>query len=176
MIELETERLALRPMGPGDVQSHIEMMQVPAVAQYLTVEGKPRDEGTEWRMAAAMVGHWSIRGFGFFSVFEKSTGEWVGRVGPWQPAGWPGLELGWAIAAHHWGKGYAPEAAIATMGWVFETSPNLGRIISLIDGENKNSQKVASKIGETMTDEVYDYFGHTLKVWTIPREAWQKSA
>ncbi len=171
-IELITDRLVLRPMGSGDVDSHITMMQDPVIAAFLTPEGKPRDLGSEWRMAAAMVGHWTIREFGFFSVFEKESGAWIGRVGPWQPGDWPGLEVGWAIASNYWGRGYAPEAALATMGWVFEKFPSLQRIISVIDSDNENSQIVAQKVGEEKTDEIFDFWGHKLNIWAVSRGEW----
>jgi len=171
-ILLETERLLLRPFGPEDVDAHIAMMQDPAVAAYLTPDGKARARGDEWRAAASMVGHWSIRGFGFFSVIEKDTGAWVGRVGPWMPEGWPGLECGWGIAASAWGKGYAPEAAIASIRWTFDQFPDLSRIISLIDPDNANSQRVAAKIGEAKSGEIFEVWNLRLDVWAADRGDW----
>ena len=93
-IRIETERLLLRPFAPADVENHVEMMADPLVAKTLTADGNLRSRGEEWRLAAALIGHWAIRGYGFFSVIEKSTGEWVGRVGPWRPEGWPGVDRG----------------------------------------------------------------------------------
>ena len=61
-----------------------------------------------WRLDAAvsdvaglmtMIGSWHATGFAMFSVIEKSSGRWVGRLGPWMPEGWPGPEVGWAIAS-----------------------------------------------------------------------------
>src|SRR5690606_38196051 len=45
-----------------------------------------------WRGLAAMVGSWHLQGYAMFSVIEKASGQWIGRVGPWQPEGWPGPE------------------------------------------------------------------------------------
>ncbi len=173
-ISIETERLILKPMAGLDVNAHIDMMQHPEMAKYLTNEGVPRDRSTEWRAAASIIGHRHIRGFTFFSVFEKSSNQWVGRVGPWQPEGWPALEVGWAIAPKYWGRGYAPEAAIASMGWVFDQFPDLGAIISVINPENKNSQAVAKKIGETKSDQQFELWGYVLDIWKITREDWYK--
>ena len=169
---LWTDRLMLKPMGAGDVEAHIDMMQTPEMAKFLTDAGTPRGRSDEWRVTATLIGHWQIRGYGFFSVFEKQSGEWIGRVGPWQPSGWPGLEVGWAIRKEFWGKGYAPEAAIATMGWVFARFPDLKRILSVIDPANKNSQQVAAKIGETNSGEKFELWGLTLDLWSIDREVW----
>lgn len=171
-ISIETERLKLRPFEARDVEAHVEMMRDPAVAAFLTPDGKPRHYGDEWRAAAMLIGHWQIRGFGFFTVEEKSTGDWVGRVGPWQPGGWPGLECGWSIAPHYWGKGYAPEAAIASIKWTFDRFPELARIISVIDPDNANSQHVARKVGEENSGEIFEFWGHKLDIWAADRTAW----
>lgn len=174
-IRIETERLILRPMEPRDVDPHIAMMTDPETARYLTPDKKPRSRAEEWRAAASMLGHWQIRGFGFFSVDEKETGDWVGRVGPWAPEGWPGLECGWSIRSDRWGRGYAPEAAIASVQWTFDQFPDLSRIISVIDPANKNSQAVAAKIGEKKSGEVFEFWGHRLDVWAADRDAWRAS-
>ena len=171
-IALETERLILRPLGAQDVEPHIKMMQDERIAAYLTIDGKTRSYADEWRAAASYIGHWQIRGYGFFSVFEKASGDWLGRVGPWNPGGWIGLECGWSISADHWGQGYAPEAAIATMKWTFETFQDVDRIVSVIDPTNVNSQRVAEKIGETKTDEIFDYGSFKLNVWACQRDQW----
>ena len=141
-------------------------------AKYLTPDKKPRSRAEEWRSAASMLGHWQIRGFGFFTVLEKESGKWVGRVGPWMPEGWPGLECGWSIRSDHRGKGYAPEAAIAAVRWTFDQFPDLPRIISVIDPSNVNSQAVARKIGEEKTDEIFQFWGFKLDIWAAERRAW----
>jgi len=170
--KLHTQRLFLRPMQAEDVDAHIDMMRDQRLANFLTENQTIRDRDVEWRMAASILGHWQIRGFGFFSVFEKSSGKWIGRVGPWQPEGWPGLEVGWAIHGDYWGKGYAPEAALATMKWTFEQFENLPRIISVIDSNNKNSQMVAQKVGETNSGEKFNLWNFVLDIWSVEREDW----
>ena len=171
-IRIETERLILRPLAPEDCDAHIEMMQDPLVAATLGPGGKPLPRPDLWRQFASYLGHWSIRGFGWFSVEDKASGEWLGRVGPWQPGGWPGLECGWTIRSAHWGKGYAPEAAIGAIKWTFVQFPDLSRIISVIEPSNKNSQAVAAKIGEVNTGEVFAFHEFMLDVWAAERGAW----
>jgi RimJ/RimL family protein N-acetyltransferase len=83
-----------------------------------------------------------------FSVLEKDTGRWVGRVGPWFPEGWPGAEVGWAIVRDRWGRGYAGEAAAATIDWAFETL-GWSEIIHVIDVGNAASVAVARKLGSS---------------------------
>ncbi len=149
------------------------MMSDPRVARFLALGGKVPSRESSWRAFATMLGHWAIRGFGFFSVIEKDSGAWVGRVGPWMPEGWPGLECGWGIDTAYWGRGYAPEAAIAAIRWIFKENPDLPRIISLIDPANENSQAVAKKIGEKPSGEKFQHeVAGSLDIWVSPRDEW----
>ena len=81
-----------------------------------------------------------------FAVEEKASGKYVGRVGPWSPPGWPGFEVGWGIAKEFRGKGYAVEAARASIDWVFATF-EIDEIIHCIDAANAPSQAVARRLG-----------------------------
>ncbi|MEM6538177.1 MAG: GNAT family N-acetyltransferase [Pseudomonadota bacterium] len=170
---IETERLLLRPVEPQDLEAFCAMMMTPEVARFLTTDKKPQSYANAWRGCALMIGHWQIHGFGMFSMIEKETGDWVGRTGPWMPGGWPGLECGWGVVADRWGKGYAPEAAIASIRWIFHKYPDLSRIISVIDPENHGSQAVARKVGERETDDTFLFDEKLeLKIWAANREEW----
>ena len=115
---IETGRLKLRQWRGADVAPNTAMLSDPGTARFITGDGKPvTDELVGWRNAAIMSGHWALHGFGMFVVEEKSTGKFVGRVGPWFPPTWPGFEVGWGIAGEFRGKGYAVEAARAAIDW-----------------------------------------------------------
>ena len=123
------------------------MLSDPGTARFITVDGKPVvDEMTGWRHAVVMAGHWVLHGAGMFVVEEKSSGKFAGRVGPWWPPGWPGFEVGWGIAREFRGKGYAVEAARASIDWAFATY-DIDRIVHCIDRENIASQGVARRLG-----------------------------
>jgi RimJ/RimL family protein N-acetyltransferase len=81
-----------------------------------------------------------------FSVIERATGKWAGRLGPWQPEGWPGTEVGWGVAREFAGKGYAHEGAVAAMDYAVDV---LGwtHIIHTIAPENERSWKLAQRLG-----------------------------
>src|ERR1700688_4118940 len=127
----------------------------------------------QWRGAAIMSGHWVLHGVGMFVVEEKSSGEFVGRVGPWLPPGWPGFEVGWGIARGFRGNGYAVEAARAAIDWSFATF-ELDEIIHCIDQENTASQAVARRLGAEKGRE-FDLFGHVADVWMTRRYKWQNA-
>jgi RimJ/RimL family protein N-acetyltransferase len=109
------------------------------------------DRALAWRNMAAAIGHWTIRGYGSFSVEHRETGDWIGRVGPMFPEGWPAPEVGWTILPEYWGRGYATEAGRASIDYAFET---LGwqRVIHVILTGNAQSVAVAKKLGSVLVD------------------------
>jgi RimJ/RimL family protein N-acetyltransferase len=168
---IETERLKLRQWCGDDVAANTAMLSDPGTARYITVDGKPiTTELAGWRNAAVMAGHWALHGVGMFVVEEKSTGKYVGRVGPWFPPGWPGFEVGWGIAREFRGMGYASEAARASIDWSFATF-ELDQIMHVIDCENTLSQAVARRLGAERGSQI-DLFGHVADVWITRRDGW----
>jgi RimJ/RimL family protein N-acetyltransferase len=146
---IETERLLLRQWQGRDMAPCAAMLSDPGTARFITVDGKPvLDEMTGWRHAVVMAGHWVLHGAGMFVVEEKSSGKFAGRVGPWKPPGWPGFEVGWGIAKEFRGKGFALEAARASIDWAFATY-DIDRIVHCIDRENIASQSVARRLGRS---------------------------
>ncbi|MFI0422507.1 GNAT family N-acetyltransferase [Spongiactinospora sp. 9N601] len=142
---METERLILRPLTGDDFADYAAMLADPEVAGGLaeSVGGSPADA---WRSLAMFIGHRQIRGFSHWALIEKSTGRFVGRAGPWQPHGFPGLGVGWCLARPHWGKGYATEAARAAVRHCF-TVLGASEIVSVILPGNERSIAVAERIG-----------------------------
>ncbi len=147
-MRIETERLILRDIDPErDFEDWARTMGDERTVRY--TEGRVLDRARSWRHMAATMGHWQIRGYGFFSVEEKASGEWVGRVGPFFPEGWPAPEIGWTISPDHWNKGYATEAARAALDYVFKTL-EWSRVIHVIIQGNERSIAVAEKIGSRL--------------------------
>jgi RimJ/RimL family protein N-acetyltransferase len=168
---IQTERLILRRWRGTDIEPNTAMLADPASGRFITADGKPvTDAWIGWRNAAIMSGHWVLHGVGMFVVEEKSSGTYIGRVGPWCPPGWPGFEVGWGIAKEFRGKGYALEAARAAIDWSFATFV-LDRIIHCIDRENAASQAVARRLGAEKERE-FDLFGHLADIWVTPRAKW----
>lgn len=148
---IETERLILRKIDPErDFEPWARAMADEGTVRYLGT--KPMNRAEAWRSMAMAMGHWAIRGFGFFSLESKTSGEWVGRVGPWYPEGWPGREVGWTISPDHLRQGYAEEAARASIGYAFD---QLGwsRVIHVILEGNEPSIALASKLGSRLLRE-----------------------
>jgi len=165
---IETERLRLRQWQGSDMAPYTAMLSDPGTARFITVDGKPVvDEMTGWRHTVVMAGHWVIHGAGMFVVEEKSSGKFAGRVGPWRP----GFEVGWGIAKEFRGKGYAVEAARASINWSFATY-DIDAIVHCIDHENIASQGVARRLGAKKDREI-ELFGHVADLWVTNRATWK---
>lgn len=150
---LETPRLILRSFKETDLDQYAEMCADPEVMRFISTGGKVLSRAESWRNMAMVIGHWTLRGYGLWAVEEKASKLMIGRVGLWQPEGWPGLEVGWTLLKSAWGKGYATEAGKASINYGFEVlkQPSL---ISLIDPKNYASQKVATRLGMTMQKQI----------------------
>ena len=168
---LETLRLILRPPIQDDMDAWADFAADAEMAQYI---GGAQPRGGAWRSMATLAGSWALLGYGMFSVIEKSSGSWIGRLGPWQPEGWPGTEVGWGLARAAQGKGYATEGASAAIDWAID---HLGwtDVIHCIDPANTPSQLVAQRLGATnrgpgqlpapFQDTPVDLWGQTAAQW-----------
>ncbi|HEX6183380.1 MAG TPA: GNAT family N-acetyltransferase [Pyrinomonadaceae bacterium] len=169
MKPLRTERLVLRMLREEDLDEYAAMTADPEVTRYLG-DGSTLSRADAWRQMAMILGHWQLRGYGMWAAEEEATGRLVGRIGFFNPEGWPGFELGWTLAREFWGRGYATEGARRALEYGFT---ELGRehVISLIRPANLPSIRVAERLGERLERSV-ELHGNTALVYGIGREDW----
>jgi RimJ/RimL family protein N-acetyltransferase len=169
---IETARLILRPTERQDFEPWAAFMADEAAARYL---GGVQSRSQAWRGFMSVAGAWAMAGYAMFSVVEKETGRWVGRLGPWMPADWPGTEVGWGVIRDCWGRGYATEGATAAIDWAFD---RLGwtEVIHCIDPDNLASQNVARRLGSELRGRgrmPAPYDDLPVDIWGQSREAWR---
>lgn len=176
-IRIETERLILRPPEVADFDGYAEMMADADVARFI---GGRLSRAEAWRKFLQMPGAWAMQGFAMFAVVDKAGSQWLGQLGPWQPEGWPGTEVGWSLRRSAWGHGYATEAGAAAIDWAFE---RLGwhEVIHCIDPDNHASQAVARRLGSRRrgpgampppyADSPIDIWGQTRAEWRAHRKS-----
>jgi len=140
---IETERLILREFRESsDFDAYAEFYASDVTKYY----GGPLDRSAAWRAAAAMMGHWIIRGYGAWAVEEKATGDFCGIVGLWNPEGWPEPEITWAIIENKQGLGIAKEAAMRAREYAYETL-QWDSVYSCISAGNAASIALAESLG-----------------------------
>src|SRR5581483_2124548 len=169
---LETERLRLRPLTVDDFDAYARLVGDADVMRYIG-DGRPLTREEAWRHLALLVGHWQLRRIGMWGVEARASCELVGRIGFFEPEGWPGFELGWLIARSHQGRGLATEGAQVALDLAFLA---LGRrdVISVIHPENAASIRVAERLGERF-ERSATVGGRPASIYRIDRATWRAS-
>lgn len=148
---LTTDRLTLRPMEPRDADAFADLNADPAVMEHFTTG--PLDRTASDRLLAVIRERHLRDGFGLAAVERREDGAFLGFTGisshRWYP---DDVEIGWRLAAHAWGHGYATEAATAWMEHAFGEL-GLPRLISITIPANTRSIAVMRRLGFTLWEE-----------------------
>jgi RimJ/RimL family protein N-acetyltransferase len=155
---LTTDRLILRAPREGDFAAMLAFNDSPRAS--FVGGGAPRQQ--IWRGLLANIGHWALRGHGFYSVDTKA-GDFIGRVGVIYHDGWDEPELGWHLFDGHEGHGYCVEAARAAKADYHDRLSH-APLISYIDPANPKSGAVAKRLGAAPEREKV-FFDKTINVW-----------
>jgi len=112
-------------------------------------------------MADLIERRFEERGFGFWAVEVRGVVPFAGFVGlsvpQFEAHFTPCVEIGWRLAADHWGRGYATEGALAAVAFGFEHL-GLSEIVAFTHEGNHRSRRVMDRIG--MTRNPGDDFAH----------------
>jgi RimJ/RimL family protein N-acetyltransferase len=125
--------------------------------------------------ALAQARHWAAHGFGWWTLSDRVSGEFVGRGGVRHielSGGQTSVEVGYALVAERWGEGLATEFARTAVA-VGRDVLELDRIVGLALPTNAASRRVLEKVGlEYECDTVYKGFPSVLYGWSrgdVPR-------
>jgi ribosomal-protein-alanine N-acetyltransferase len=139
--ELRTERLTLRGWRVGDRASFHLVNSDPEVMATL---GPLMSRAESDALIERIDAHFAAHGFGLWCV--DLDGEAIGYTGFMVPWFRDGVEIGWRIRSDRWGRGFAPEAALACLAYGFDVA-GLPEIISFAAVSNTKSTRVMEKIG-----------------------------
>ncbi len=141
-MEIETDRLLLRPWVESDVSGAYGFFGDPEVCFY--TGGAMSPERMRTFVTARMESQ--DRVLCLQPLVEKLTGSIVGAAGLQPLVGGPEIEIGWLLALDSWGKGYATEAGRAVLELGLH-GLGLRRVVATIDPRNVRSVKVANRLG-----------------------------
>ena len=151
MFHLLTPRLELRQWLDSDYQPFASLNADPQVMEYFP-EALNSDQSNE--LMDKLRDQIATRGWGFWAVTERTTNNLIGFTGinPTEdtPKG-SAVEIGWRLAHEFWGKGFATEAANASLLFAFEVL-NLPEVISFTSLTNRRSQAVMQRLGMAQND------------------------
>ena len=156
-IAFETDRLKLRQWVATDRQPFAALNADPVVMEHFPAV---LDRSASDAMAERCESIIAERGWGFWAVETKETGQFIGFVGlniptaelPFSPC----VEIGWRLASLFWGKGFATEAASAALRIGFEVI-RLPEIVSFTALSNIRSQAVMERLGMQRSPETFDH-------------------
>jgi RimJ/RimL family protein N-acetyltransferase len=144
---LSTTRLLLRQWRTGDRAPFAALNADPSVMQYFP---SPLARADSDAFAERCERGLTDRGWGLWAVEIPGKAPFIGFIGL-ATAG-PGLpcsglvEVGWRLAAAHWGQGYASEGARAALRHAFDVL-DLPEIVSFTATLNRRSRAVMERLG-----------------------------
>lgn len=146
---IETDRLILRGWRDSDVEPFHTMCNDPEVMRYL---GPPMSREVAEQSAERQNGFLASHGYCFWAVERKADGAFLGFCGIKPgPAGTPiadQMEIGWRLARDAWGKGYAREAAEASIAWAWAHT-DTPEIAAMTNIANVRSWRLMERLGMT---------------------------
>lgn len=145
LLEIETARLRLRPLGTDDVERLHALWTDPDVRRYLW-DGEvipPEQTAAVVTVSAALF---AACGYGLWAVCPLGGAELLGFGGFWHFHEPPEVQLLYGIAPGHWGRGLATEVARACIRYGFEEL-GLERVVASADAPNAASIRVMEKAG-----------------------------
>ena len=175
---LQTERLILRGHTVAGFDACAAMWADPRVTLY--IGGRPFTEEEVWARVLRYAGMWALLGYGYWAVWERESGRFVGDVGlsnfrrEVTPALGDDPEAGWVLAPWAHGRGFATEAVLTVLSWA-DAHLAAPRTVCLIAPENAASLHVAQKCGfRERTRGTYK--GEDTVIFERPRPAEESAA
>jgi len=154
MTILETERLLLRRLEPGDLDALAALYADPEMRRYFP-------EGTRSRAETREELDWFTAGdpehpeLGLWATIFKADSAFIGRCGliPWVIEGRPEVEVAYLIDKRYWRQGLGAEAATALVRHGFEKL-GLRRIVAFMAADHRASIATAEKAGLRFEREI----------------------
>lgn len=156
--EIATPRLLLRRWRDEDRAPFAALNADPRVMEHFPA---PMTRAETDALVDRIDAHFERHGFAAWAVEVPHVAPFVGFVGLTVPRFeahfTPCVEVGWRLAAEHWGRGYATEAARASLDFAFGPA-GLPEVVSFTVPANVRSRRVMERIG--MTHDVAGAFEH----------------
>lgn len=144
-VELSGDRVRLREFSRDDVPAAMSIVSDDRVTRWLSFDSRSEAETRAMISGAVSRARSRPRDEYYFAVVTRPRDELVGfaRLGL---GGVQAAKLGYAIAAAHWNKGYATDAARTLLCYAFDELL-LHRVTAAVGPDNHASIAVLGRLG-----------------------------
>jgi ribosomal-protein-alanine N-acetyltransferase len=177
--KLETERLILRKLNPGDAADVFEYASDPEVTRYLLWDTHKAISDSMSFISAALA-RYQAGAPAPWGIALKSEGKIIGTCDYIAYRETHGrAEIGYALSRRYWGRGIMTEAVRKVIGYGFRVK-GLNRIQAVCDVPNIGSARVLEKAGMTFEGILREYIIHngtprSVKMYSILKNEWRAS-
>jgi RimJ/RimL family protein N-acetyltransferase len=143
---LETRRLILRRLEPGDAEFILALLNDPSFLRYIGDKGvRSLDDAREYIRTGPMASYERF-GFGLFLTALREEGVPIGICGLLKRETLEDVDVGFAFLPRYWSQGYAFESASAVLAYG-RKELGLRRIVAITSPDNTASMCVLEKLG-----------------------------
>ena len=168
---INTPRLILRALEDSDAKALHRIYQTEGVLQYFPSSQPPPLERLE-QFISHQQEHWKNHAYGNWAITLSGRTDLIGWAGLQYLPETTETEVGYLLDRQFWGRGYATEAAWASLQFGFECF-DFDKIVGLVHPDNLASRRVLEKCGLNFIDQKV-YFGIDLLRYWIERRSFQR--
>jgi [ribosomal protein S5]-alanine N-acetyltransferase len=143
---VETERLVIRQLSPGDAAFILELLNDPSFLRSIGDRGVRDLAGARQYVLDGAVASHVKHGYGLDLVTLKSTGEPAGICGLVRRDYLDHPDIGFAFLPRLGGQGHAFEAASVVLARAFG-SLGMHRVLAIVSPDNARSIRLLDKLG-----------------------------
>ncbi len=155
MVQLDGRHVRLRDFHQDDLDPSLRIVGDDRVTRWLSFDSLTREQQAQRLAGAIERAAENPRAEWYLGITTRADDELIGfvRLGL---SGVRAAKLGYAIAADHWGHGYATDAAHTMISFGFRVL-DLHRITAAIGPDNTASIAVVKKLGFTREGRLRDH-------------------
>lgn len=147
-----TPRLILRHLVPEDASFILVLLNSQGFIDHIGDKGVRTLSDAKGYITNGPMKSYAEQGFGLYAVVLAENGFLIGICGLIKRPTLENVDLGYAFLPQYWGKGYAFEAAKASL----EVGKGLGiePIVAIVSPHNQASKSLLNKLGMTFETQL----------------------
>lgn len=153
MFRIQTERLLLERFEHGDAPFIVSLLNQPSFLTNIGDKGVRDEVDARRYLDQGPLASYAQHGFGLFRVSLRDSATVVGMCGLIRRDTLDDVDLGYALLPEYWGRGYAVEAARASLNYGLDVL-GLPRVVAIITPGNHASVRVVEKLGMAFRQKV----------------------